>query len=216
MAKERTVAEWRKLLKLSYGQKGITIKGIKEEVSELIIPEKIGNQPVVAIGAYAFHCCSSLTRVEMPDSVTKIECSAFESCRNLVNLVLPKSLKPDIHAFRGCPGLADDNGYVIVNGELFNYYGEEINLTIPSTVESIAPFAFVKTKGITSVILPDTMRIIGAYTFSDCTNLTSVTIPDSVTYIYDEAFKRCDKIVIHTPAGSFAEKYARTMGIPLQ
>ena len=216
MAKERTVAEWRKLLTLSYGQKGITIKGIKEEVSELIIPEKIGSQPVVAIDAYAFHCCSSLTRVEIPDSVTKIGCSAFESCRNLVDLVLPKSLKPDIHAFRGCPGLADKNGFVIVNGKLFNYYGAEINLTIPNTVERIAPFAFVMAKGITSVILPESIHIIDAYAFGDCANLISVTIPDSVMHIDDQAFKRCDKLVIHTPEGSFAEKYARTMHIPLQ
>ena len=56
-------------------------------LSEITIPEKIVyNQkeyPVTAIGDYAFYRSESLTKLNIPNSVTTIGTSAFYSCTNL-------------------------------------------------------------------------------------------------------------------------------------
>lgn len=45
-------------------------------------------------------------------------------------------------------------------------------------------------------------------------DLTDIIIPASVTEIEQSAFDRCPNVTIHTPAGSYAETYAREQGIP--
>lgn len=61
---------------------------------------------VTKINASAFARCSSLTDVEIPNSVTEIEYSAFMWCSSMKSLVLPKSLvKIGGGAFEGCSKL---------------------------------------------------------------------------------------------------------------
>ena len=64
------------------------------------------------------------------------------------------------------------------------------------------------------VTIPDSVTEIGSYAFYGCTSLTSITIPDSVTVIGDGAFENCESLTIHTPAGSYAEEYAKENKIP--
>jgi hypothetical protein len=59
------------------------------------------------------------------------------------------------------------------------------------------------------VVIPDGVTSIGSGVFSECINLTTITIPDSVTSIGDSAFYECTNLTIHAPAGSYAEKYAK-------
>lgn len=67
--------------------------------------------------------------------------------------------------FKGCKSLANMQGYVIINGVLCDYFGEETN-----------------------VVIPDFVTSIGDSAFGDCSSLTAVTIPDSVTSIGKGAF----------------------------
>ena len=65
----------------------------------------------------------------------------------------------------------------------------------------------------TEVVIPDGVKSIGIAAFKGDTNLTSVTIPDSVTYIEEPAFENCPNLTIHAPAGSEAEQYAKENNI---
>lgn len=57
------------------------------------------------------------------------------------------------------------------------------------------------------------MISIYPFVFNKCTNLESVGIPKSVTEIDEYAFWGCDALAqIITPAGSYAEQWAKENG----
>ena len=130
--------------------------------------------------------CGAGGNIVIPDSVTSIGDGAFKWCSSLTDVVIPDSVTSiGYRAFSGCRGLADQDGFVIVRGVLYNYYGSQKDIIIPDSVTSIGDMAF-----------------------KDCSSLTSVVIPDSVTSIGNGAFKGC-RLTIYAPAGSYAETYAK-------
>jgi hypothetical protein len=56
-------------------------------------------------------------------------------------------------------------------------------------------------------------EIVG-WAFSGCTGLASIALPKRVTEIGIDAFKDCTNLIIHAPAGSYAETYAKENNIP--
>lgn len=168
----------------------------------LIIPDVIAGMPVRSIGIGAFSCCSNLTSVTIPSSVTSIGKWAFKGCVGLTSVTIPSSVTSiGEGAFEGCAGL--------------------VSLTIPSSVTSIDDSAFSGCSGLRSFVvdsenstycsidgvlcskdgrtlirnvigngtIPSSVTCIGERAFSGCSNLTSVTIPSSVTSIGNWAFK---------------------------
>ena len=58
---------------------------------------------VTEIGMSAFSTCSSLTSVNIPNSVTRIGEGAFQNCRGLTSVTIPNSVtKIEDYAFYGC------------------------------------------------------------------------------------------------------------------
>ena len=82
------------------------------------------------------------------------------------------------------------NDFIIKNGVLTRYTGDDAEVTIPDSVTSISNGAFL-----------------------DCTSLTSINIPDSVTSIGDWAFDGCENLTIRGASGSYAEEYSKENGI---
>lgn len=181
---------------------------------------------------------SKLTSVVIQGSETAIGKTTFNGCENLETLILPETIT-DIgnEAFKGCKKLADKDGFVIINGVLCDYAGDKADIVIPDSVREI-DVAFYKNNSLKTVIIPDSVTHIRTCAFSDCTNLETVVIPNSVAYIGCYAFCDCkclmeiyvpgsvteigencfwnsESVVIHTPAGSCAEAYAKENGIPV-
>lgn len=210
----RTVAEWRKILKLSYKNKGISIIGIKTDESVLIIPEKIGEKEVFEIDSYAFRACKSLTSITLPKTVKRIGCGAFFACSNLSTVVFESediSIEPD--AFRNCPGLADENGFVIIKNVLYNYYGSEPYVNVPEGVVDLGQCAFSFNKNLKSISLPTTINSLSDFILTLGENLEDVYIPKSVKYFGRGVFNKCKNVKIHAPTGSVAEEYAKANDI---
>ena len=127
---------------------------------------------VTSIGERAFHDCSALTSVTIPNSVTSIGIQAFWECSSLTSITIPENVTSiGNSAFYDCSSLT--------------------SITIPENVTSIGNSAFSGCTSLTSITIPESVTSIGNSAFSYCYALTSITIPNSVTSIGNFAFSYC-------------------------
>ena len=160
---------------------------------------------VTSIAAYAFYCCSKLSSVTIPEGVTAIRTNTFYDCSSLSSIKIPKSVMSiGKGAFHGCKGLADKDGFVLVEkcSTLFGYFGTDADVVIPQSVTRIDDEIFSGHKEITNVTLPAGLTSIGKGAFTKCSGLSSVVIPESVTCIGKKAFAECGRlkyIICSTP-----------------
>ncbi len=147
-----------------------------QPTGSLTIPNSVscwGNSySVTQIGHDAFHGCSGLTSVTIPNSVTQIGSYAFYGCSGMTSVTIGSSVTQiGQEAFYGCSGLT--------------------SVTIPNSVTNIGGGVFYGCSGLTSVTIPNSVTTIGNSAFYGCSGLSSVTIPNSVTQIGYRAFAGC-------------------------
>ena len=87
--------------------------------------------------------------------------------------------------------------FLITNGVLRGYTGNQRHIDIPSNVTSIGERAFENSQ-LTSVTIPNSVTSIGERAFVN-SQLTSVTIPNSVTSIGEGAFSRSQLTSVTIP-----------------
>ena len=155
--------------------------------------------------------CSSLTSINLPDSITSMEGNPFAESGNLTDIRISADhpylemidgvlfSKPDKRLIY-YPSAATAKSYVIPDGiqrieeDAFDSCFSLTSVTIPDSVTTIGRSAFSSCRALTSVAIPDGVTSIDGWTFLDCSSLTSVIIPDSVTSIGDGAFADCDSL----------------------
>ena len=172
---------------------------------------------VTEIGEGAFAHCSALSSVVLPKGIDQIGEYAFAYCRELTDIAVPATAKMGSMAFYRCDRLADSDGFVIVNGTLFHYINHIKDVCVPNGVKIVDQGA-IDSWSIETVHLPDGVAAIEKNSLTG-RRLEKIWIPASVKKIKVGAFKGAygipDKLVIHTVAGSAAEKYAAKYNIPL-
>ena len=164
----------------------------------------------------AFEQCGKLEEVTIPNSVKKIGNSAFSDCQNIKKVSVPETVELGYSVFSNCTVLKDEDGFVIVNKRLFNYYGSAEEVVVPDGVESIGPEAFEKAI-FKRIKLPKTLKVIcgnafykcenleeieihegieeiSRAVFYGCTNLRKISLPSTVKKIGNAAFKKCESI----------------------
>ena len=207
---------------LSDDSKSYTVVGIGScKDTEIIIPAKHKGLPVTAIadrafkgnllivkvvipngvkniGKSAFEGCSSLSDVNIPDSVTSIDNAAFKGCVKIIVIVLSEKLeKIGNNAFEGCSSLASVNIPEKVNSVgagAFKDCSSLSDVKIADSVSNIGNSAFSGCVKIIVIVLPKNLESIGASAFEGCSGLKSVNIPENVSNIGSSAFEGCSKI----------------------
>ena len=152
-----------------------------------------------AINCQDFDYCpfsgTSLTTVNIGDSVQRIPVNFVRDCRGLTSITIPNSVTSiGGLAFSGCRGLTSvtiPNSVTSIGESAFSYCSGLTSVTIGNGVTSIGYYVFNGCSGLTSVTIPNSVTSIGYGAFSGCSGLTSVTIGNSLTSIGDRAFYEC-------------------------
>ena len=149
---------------------------------------------------------TSLTTVNIGDSVQRIPANFVSGCSGLTSITIPNGVTSiGEKAFEGCSGLTSINVasgntyYSSIDGVLYNYVQDTLiqclsaktSVTIPNSVTSIGNSAFSGCSGLTSITIPNSVTSIGNSAFSGCSGLTSITIPTGVTSIGNYVFRDC-------------------------
>ena len=197
----------------------VTITGYAgtEPIGKLVIPRMIDGYPVTAIGESAFQFNSSLTGLDLPQTITRLDFCAFYGCPNLSgNFFIEGTMHHS--AFMGSP-LAVGFSYTVnsdqtatitryssgqnegvvtiptyINNHLVTALGEEA-MKSPKTLTMIVLPSGLKSIGrecfggaeFGTMILPDTLECIADYAFY-ATTVSNLVLPENVKTIGDYAF----------------------------
>lgn len=129
--------------------------------------------------------------VVVPDGVTSIGMDAFMNNKTITSVQVSTDVSLHPNAFNGCKGMADKDGFVIVNNRLFDYYGKARILTIPDGIKEIMPNACMRVKMQTEIVLPDSVARLWGNCFGhtsvegfrltvELPNLKKLVIPDAL------------------------------------
>lgn len=145
------------------------------------------------ISYYAFADQRSIQSITIPDSVTQILDGAFDNCEQLGVVHAPETLANlQQDALINTKWFQEYQGDFITLGNiLVAYRGNDLEVTVPDTVNIIGHSAFEGNPYITTVHLPASITEIRKAAFYKCTSLQVVTTADSIRRIDEMAFKFC-------------------------
>ena len=138
----------------------------------------------------------NIKSVVIKEGVTRIGSNAFHGCTSLANVELPNTLiEIGKYAFAGSVVYEMDvpESVMVIEEGAFSSMWKLRKVVLPSRISDIENMAFYGS-GLENISIPDSVKRIGRYSFYGCWNLTEVTIPNSVTEIETEAFYGCTQL----------------------
>ena len=150
---------------------------------------------VKEIGPGAFRNCSLLDDVLLPETLSKIDCSSFDGCINLIETengisyvltVAMTSTDTESAVIR--------DGTTLIAEYAFAQNENLVSITLPASVVKIGDGAFSECAKLSSVTLGSGLENVGEFAFYWCRSIESIILPDSVTDIGHSAFLGCVKL----------------------
>lgn len=166
--------------------------------SDITVPSEIEGFPVTVIGAEAFEDYSELVNVVLPNTIKTIDSRAFNDCSGLKNINIPNGVTYiGFNSFRDCTSLTSlsiPNGVITIEEGAFEYCSSLIDITIPDSVTKIEDYLFAYCTNLKSIKLPINTESIGYRAFYDCPSLTTVNLPSNLKVIESSIFYGCSSL----------------------
>ena len=167
-----------------------------------------GNFPssLTSIGSYAFQSCTGLTKVVLPEGITKINERVFYNCTNLQEIDIPKTVTSiGSHAFERCSELTEVNlpdNITSIEDYAFQECTKLREFTCPELLREIPSYMLYGCDSLKSVHFHEAITKIGSYAFAECQNLSELTLPDCLTSIPSSMCVNCSELTsIVIPSG---------------
>lgn len=189
-----------------YENHAVLVSCDKAASGKLIIPESVNNKPVTIIEADSFKSCTGFSNVVIPDTVTRINKSAFYGC-NMTFLTIGTSVEIiEDGAFASCKSLSEiiipDNVKVLGSIEVSDNSGCGVfaectsakTISIGDGVEIVGDNCFNNCTYTTSWTIGQNITKIGRGAFNNCTQLTTFKFPENVEYVGESAFNCCTSL----------------------
>ncbi len=167
-----------------------------EERAIVRVPATVEGKPVTTIDEKCFEDRSEIEQVILPDTVSTIEYRAFYGCSSLREINFPESMRK-------------------IGGWAFAHTGLD-NVVFPDGLQQLGYGAFYSCAHLESVVLPEAVDKLGENTFRLCPRLKRVTISAPEQEIHIQAFDHDSDVVLVAVKGSYAEKYARAVGLSFE
>lgn len=144
---------------------------------------------VVAIGKSAFFYCANIKAVKFSEGslLDSIGSDSFSGCSSLSDINIPNSVKTiGSYAFFGCGLLSEialPSSLTSIGDSAFSGCVNVTSINLPSGTRSIGYYAFAQCTSIVSVYLPSNINTIGSGAFAGCVRLADITVdPANETY----------------------------------
>ena len=190
-------------LEFEFEGRGAIIVGCDGIDGEVIIPRTVSiegddrgcHHIVRVIGDYAFSFCEGVRTIRIPETVIRIDSSAFSNCSELCNIVVDER----------------NEHYASLDGVLFSKdlktlikypEGKEGNYRVPDGVEALGDLAFSRADGLTSVSIPCSLK--GDISISWCPNVISIDVDEgheSLSSMDGVLFNKDRTVLIRCPQG---------------
>lgn len=163
-------------------------------VKYLIIPNT-----VTSLGDNSFRGCSNLEAVFMSDNINSIGYNVFTStAQSLTIYGQPRTRQwVNEYAFISYDGgglYQNDENFLIINGVLLKYHGNNSDVKIPNNTKIIANNVFNGRTDILNVSIPNTVILVDDDSFRGCEGLRYIIIPPSVITLGNNAFRDCSNL----------------------
>lgn len=174
-----------------------TIRQYNGDDTDVVIPDKLLNAPVVSIGDYAFYG-SDITSVSF-DGVTHLESigvCAFYDCNALSEVSLPADVALSYGSFQSCAALE--------------------KLSVSDGIDTIPEQCFYDCSSLTDIDLPDSVTTIEIRAFGECDSIRYLYLSDAVEQIGDYAFENDENLIIRCNKTAYAYQYAKDNNIKVE
>lgn len=169
---------------------------------------------IAEIPERTFYSCSSLTYVQLPDSVEYIGAYAF-TASGIKSLNIGKNVVYlDSAAFSACRSLTsltfEDNSQLLYVGtQAFRYCSSLTEVSLPDSVMLVDNYAFANCTSLTKAYMSAGLEYMGAYVFTNDLMLAEIEFGYGAKMIGDYAF-----FTPYGTTGFYYQQYLKTVTVP--
>ena len=189
------------------------------------LKEVVFEDGIESVPAFICSGASSIEKITIPSSVTKIGNDAFRGCTGITSVSIPKAVSSiEEFAFYGCSSLKnvnmEENTKKLFKTNIGRWaFGNCTSLksiSFPSNVTSLGDSILNGCTSLENVSIPGSVIYLGDYAFNGCTSLRSITLPSSITSIGNSIFNNSALETARVYKNSYPLTYCKNNNINYQ